>query len=128
MGTALILILLGAFIPDAKIEPPSWADVADWILPDGYSRHSVETWVSVGDDWIVGETKACKSYPLIPVAAHYFREESGNAVGSFLCDDGPKHKVKVTLYGRLNQPEHRTAYWDCTRNPETFTCRQTGAE
>ena len=127
---AIFLILLWIFFSDslATAGPASWVDVYDGVMPEGYSRHSVETWVSADENWIVGETKECKSYPLIPVGARYFGREPGDASGSFLCGDGPKHRVSVNFYGRLNQPEHKTAYWDCTRNPESFTCRQTGAE
>jgi hypothetical protein len=129
-GVILFLVCVRLFLPDSGIGPASWADVADGIMPDGYVRHSVETSISVEENWIVGETKACKSYPLIPEIANHLNDpkEPGYAAASFHCDDGPPHTVTVNLYGHLNQPEHRTAYWRCTRDPEAFTCRQTGAE
>jgi hypothetical protein len=129
-GAVLLFLFVRVFVADSDIGPASWADVADWIIPDGYSRHSVETSISVQDNWIVGETKACKSYPLIPEIARHLNDPKGPsyAAASFHCDDGPLHTVTVNLYGHLNQPEHRTAYWRCTREPDAFTCRETGAD
>jgi hypothetical protein len=102
--------------------------MADWIMPDGYARHSVETSISAQQNWIVGETKACSSFPLRDMEAYRLGKEPGYIAASINCDDGPMHTVTVNLYGRLNQPEHRIAYWNCTRESEGFTCRQTGAE
>lgn len=99
-----------------------------WTPVLSYIPHSVETSISVDENWIVGETKECKSYPLISRVAPHLGKEPGYAAGSLHCDDGPMHTVRVTFYGRLNQPEHKIAYWQCTRNPEAFTCRQTRAE
>jgi uncharacterized membrane protein len=129
-GAILFLIFVRVFLPDSGIGPASWADVYDWIMPDGYSRHSVETSISAQENWFVGEIKDCYSSPLISEIANHLnnRKEPGYVASSINCDDGPKHMVTVTLYGRLNQPEHRTAYWRCTRESEGFTCRQTGAE
>jgi len=125
--TALILILMRAFLPDS-IGPASWADVADWIMPDGYVPHSVESLITVQDNWIIGEAKDCSSSPLNFKAARLIDQEPGYVALGFNCDDGPLHSIKVTLYGHLNQPEHKIAYWRCTRESEGFTCRQTGAE
>jgi hypothetical protein len=128
-GAILFLFVVMCFAP-FDVGPASWSDVADGIMPDGYMRHSVETSISVDKDWIVGETKECKSYPLIPAIASHLNDpkEAGYAAASFHCDDGPTHMVTVNLYGRMNQPEHRIAYWHCTREAQAFTCRQTGAE
>jgi hypothetical protein len=96
---------------------------------NGYFPHFVETEISVQPDWIIGETKNCKSYPHIPQSATYFKKGLGYAADSLYCDDKlSMHLVKVNLYGRLYQPEHNIAYWSCTRNSESFTCRQTGVE
>jgi hypothetical protein len=128
VAVVLVFLLGFAFTPDEGIGPATWGELADSVLPDGYSQHSVETWISVGDGWIGGETKACKSYPLIPPKATYSKKGRGYAVDSFYCDDGAMHMVKTNLYGHLYQPEHRIAYWQCTRESESFTCRQTGGE
>jgi len=128
VGTILLLLFVRFFAPFVAIGPASWADVYDGVMPDGYARHSVETSITVDENWIVGETKDCKSYPLIPVVAKFVGNEPGYAAASFHCDEGPTHTVTVNLYGRLNQPEHTTAYWSCTRESESFTCRQTGTE
>jgi hypothetical protein len=126
-GAILVLIVVRWFAP-FDFGPSSWADVADWIMPDGYARHSVETLITVQGDWIVGEAKDCSSLPLNFKAARLIGEEPGYVALGLNCDDGPRHSVKTTLYGRLNQPEHRIAYWRCTRKSEGFTCRQTGSE
>jgi hypothetical protein len=130
IGTIFMLLLWIAFSDSlATIGPASWADVEDdWNAPVGYSQHSVETSISMDGNWIVGETKECKSYPLSPMVAKFVGDEPGYAAGYFHCDDGPTHKLKVTFYGRYNQPEHQVAYWNCTRESDKFTCRQTGAE
>jgi hypothetical protein len=36
-GAILFLIFVRVFLPDSGIGPASWADVYDWIMPDGYS-------------------------------------------------------------------------------------------
>ena len=125
--------LLNPFVifSDALLEeigPASWADVYDGIVPDGYAQHTVETSISVQQNWFVGETKECSSFPLPEIEASRLGKEWGYVAASINCDDGPMHTVTVNLYGRLNQPEDRIAYWRCTREPEGFACRQTGAE
>jgi len=128
VGTALILTIAKAFSPD-DIGPSSWADVADWIMPDGYVQHSVETSISMQDDWIIGETKECVSAALDFRTAQHLGEEPGYVAPSIACDNkGTEHSVTVKLYRRLNQPEHFLVYWRCTRESESFICRQTGAD
>jgi hypothetical protein len=126
-----LLLLLFVFLSDDLLKgigPATWPDAVDWIISNGYVPHSIETVISVDQNWINGETKSCKSYLRIPQSATFFRKGFGYVGDSFYCDDGPMHRVNVTLYGRLNQPEHTIAYWQCTRNAESFTCRQVGAE
>jgi len=125
---AILICLVVRWFAPFDVGPTSWGGVYDWIMPDGYAEHSVETAISVDEHWIVGETKTCKSFPLDFRIAPQLGKEPGDAVGSFHCDGGPMHTVTVKVYGRINQPEHATAYWRCIRDPEVFTCRQTGAE
>jgi len=127
VGTVLTLLVVRWFAP-FDIGPASWADVADWITPDGYAQHSVETSITAQQNWFVGETKECNSSPLDFRVANQLSKEPGYVAASINCDNGPEHMVTVNLYGRLNQPEHRIAYWRCTRKSEGFTCLQTGAE
>ena len=124
------LLLSTLFIRDFAddVGPLSWADVADWISPEGYAHHSVDASISVQQNWLVGETKECNSVVLDSSLAQQLGKEPGYVAEWIKCDDGPKHTITVNLYGRLNQPEHRIAYWRCTREAEGFTCRQTGAE
>jgi hypothetical protein len=43
-GGAVFLALVGfAFAPDEGIGPATWGEAADWVMPDGYVPHSVET-------------------------------------------------------------------------------------
>jgi hypothetical protein len=95
---------------------------------EGYIPHSVDTSLSAQSNWLVGESKMCHSYALNATNARLSDRKEGSVIGPIVCDDGPMHMVKVTLYGRLEQPEHKFAYWRCTRDADQFTCRQTGAE
>jgi len=95
---------------------------------EGYIPHSVDTSISAQSSWMVGESKACHSYALDATNARLSDRKEGSVIGPIVCDDGPMHMVKVTLYGRLEQPEHKYAYWRCTRDSDQFTCKQTGAD
>jgi hypothetical protein len=110
IGAILLLLLMGG-----------WGDFH-------YIPHTVETSISAQSNWLVGEMKDCYSEPLDPASAFLLHREPGYVAESFNCDDGPKHTMTIKFYGRLNQPEHRIAYWRCTRKSEEFICRQTGAE
>jgi hypothetical protein len=99
---------------------------------EGYIQHGVETTITAQQNWIVGETKECWSPVLDKEIAGKIGKEDGNVTSSINCDDGTLHKMKVNIYGRLNQPEHKLIYWRCTRKSDIysagFTCRETGAE
>jgi hypothetical protein len=99
-GAILTLLVVRWFAP-FDVGPASWDDMADWIMPDGYARHSVETSISAQQNWIVGETKACSSFPLRDMEAYRLGKEPGYIAASINCDDGPMHTVTVNLYGRL---------------------------
>lgn len=88
------------------------ADSAGWI------SHHEDSLITAQDNWFVGESKDCTSYPHKP---------EGDATLRVHCDSGPEHHVNVTFYGRVEQPEYHWATWRCTRNAESFTCKQTGA-
>lgn len=106
----------------------SWADLVDWVAPDGYVQHSIETSISAQQSWMVRETKDCSSAALDSETAINLGKEAGYVASSINCGDGPMHTITVNLYGRLNQPEHKIIHWRCTRESEGFTCRQTGAD
>ena len=126
-GAVLTLLVVRWFAP-FDIGPASWADVSDWIMPDGYAEHTVETSISAQPNWLVGETKECYSAILDPSTAYHLGRESGYVASSIECDDGPHHDMQVKIYGRLEQPENKPfAIWNCTHNADGFTCRQTGA-
>lgn len=51
---------------------------------------------------------------------------SGYAISQVNCDGGPEHSVKVTFFGRTEQSEYAWINWRCTRNEDSFTCKQIG--
>jgi hypothetical protein len=80
--------------------------------------HREDSIITAQANWFVGESKECMSYPVLL--------QKGNAISLISCDGGPEHSVKVTFYGRVKQPEYRWINWRCTRNEDSFTCKQTG--
>jgi CHASE2 domain-containing sensor protein len=119
IGAILLLLLMGG-----------WGDfdLFHWTPLLSYIPHAVESSITVNQDWIVGESKECTSVIIPSVFANSINKKTGYAVLSFHCDDGPFRDMKVRIYGRTEQPEHKIAKWNCTRESEGFTCRQTGAE
>ncbi len=90
--------------------------------------HSVETLITAQPNWLVGEMKNCSSEVLDPDMAREFGKEYGYVAEFISCDDGPAHMIKVTFQAPLIQPGHRSIKWHCTRETDSFTCRQTGTE
>lgn len=119
IGAILLLLLLGG-----------WGnfDLFHWTPLLSYIPHTVESSITVNQDWIVGESKECTSVIIPSVLANSINKKAGYAVLSFHCDDGPFRDMKVRIFGRTEQPEHKITKWNCTRESEEFTCRQTGAE
>lgn len=91
----------------------------------GLIAHTDEAQVTAEINWFIGESKTCHSTPLDKDAALAVGKNYGNAVSLFACDSGPTHDVKVTFYGRRDQPEYGTVFWRCTRNENGFTCAET---
>jgi hypothetical protein len=94
----------------------------------GYVSHTIETSITAQPAWLVGEVKDCLSGTLDANSARLLGYEPGYVAQSIVCDDGPEHKMKVTLKGELSQPEHKWIRWRCTREAEGFGCEQVGAE
>lgn len=94
---------------------------------DGEISHTVETSISVQENWLIGESKECTSPVLDAKTAEYIHQESGYVASFVACDDGSQHAIKVKFYGQLNQPTHKLILWRCTRESEGFTCKQKGA-
>ena len=88
----------------------------------GWVSHEENSTITAQANWLVGESKPCKSKPM--------DANIGYAMGYLECDDGPAHSVKITFYGRKDQPEYKEVFWVCTRNSflndAAFTCKQTG--
>ncbi|HLI63189.1 MAG TPA: hypothetical protein VKV05_07295 [Terriglobales bacterium] len=100
----------------------------DWADSQGYVSHSLETPIQAQGNWMVGETKDCNSFPLDSSGAKLWDKPVGYAAAEIACDGGPYRSMKVKLYGRVEQPEHRYVTWRCTREADSFTCWQRGAE
>jgi hypothetical protein len=92
---------------------------------DGWIPHREETTITAQSNWFQGESKDCISNPLDPRTAQAMKKPEGYAMSKILCDDGPEHVVRITFYGRLEQPQHTWVAWRCTRNSDSFTCKQT---
>jgi hypothetical protein len=106
----------GLFIICLLIIFYQWAD-SNWI------PHHADTMISAEESWFVGESKECVSSPLDTKTAAAVGKDAGYAVDSLTCDSGPYRNVKVTIYGRVNQPENDSVNWKCTREQDGFTCR-----
>jgi hypothetical protein len=94
----------------------------------GYISHGAESIITVDSNWLVGESKSCKSFPINSALADAVGERSGYAFWYVKCDDGAAHKIHVEFWGERNQPENTAALWKCARGTDSFTCRQTGSE
>ncbi len=105
-----------------------WESSASWI------SHREETLITVNADWLVGESKDCWSIALDSQSAVRLGKETGYAMYSVNCGDGPQHSIKVNFYGREIQGEGRLIKWRCEReqpsfwNYNSFTCYETGTE
>jgi hypothetical protein len=62
----------------------------------GFISHTVETGITAQQNWFVGETKYCSSFPTPPEFASP-DSPAGFALNSVRCDDGPSHQVKIAF-------------------------------
>ena len=95
-------------------------DSAGWLA---HHEHSV---ITAKENWFVGESKDCASYPLDAKTAQVINKPVGYAISRLDCDGGPEHNVPITFWGRTEQPEYQWITWRCTRNSDFFTCWQIG--
>jgi hypothetical protein len=106
------------------------AAIVFWIYTgidsEGWIPHSEDSVITAQANWFVGESKNCLSYPLDAKTAQILGKPTGYAISRIACDDGPEHAVKITFYGRTEQPERQWINWRCTRNSDSFTCKQLG--
>jgi hypothetical protein len=114
----IVLVLIG--LPFGIFEIYSWMDKSRQIA------HQEETVITARSDWLVGESKDCWSATLNSDVSAHLGKESGYAMSSISCDDGPEHEMKVTFYGQKVQIEYKVVNWRCSRNEISFTCNQTG--
>ena len=102
--------------------------IYNWIDENGYLPHTVEASIQAQQNWLVGETKLCSSVPLGYQFSQLRNKKEGFVAALIDCNGGPYHTMQVKLYGRTEQPEHKAVTWRCTRETESFTSWQTGAE
>ena len=100
----------------------------EWLDSIGWISHQENTSISARSDWLVGESKECRSATLDGDGAALTGKKVGYAMSAVSCDDGPEHKMEVTFYGRIEQLDHKLVKWRCTKGYLGFTCWQTGAE
>jgi hypothetical protein len=90
-------------------------------------QHRQDSVITAESNWFVGESKDCTSYPLDEKTAHGMEKPTGYAISKISCDGGPEHIVKITFLDRTEQPDHSWVRWRCTRNQDSFTCKETDA-
>lgn len=84
--------------------------------------HDAESTITAQANWILGESKYCTSLPEAATDKH----EAGYAFEFANCDEGPSHLVKITFWGREEQPEYVQVNWKCVRNADQLTCADQG--
>ena len=92
----------------------------------GWVPHRRDSVVTAEANWFVGESKDCMSNPLNALDASNMNKAKGYAISKISRDGGPEHSIQVMFYGRIEQPEYSWIRWRCTRNEDSFTCRQIG--
>lgn len=100
--------------------------IYDYIDSHGWVPHKKESIITAQDNWFVGERKDCASSPLDDQNARILKKPKGYAIQQINCDTGPERSVSVRFWGRTQQPEYDWVRWRCTRNQDSFTCKQTG--
>jgi hypothetical protein len=87
-------------------------------------EHREDSVITAQANWFVGESKECTSYPLDAKTAQIVNKPKGYAISQIKCDGGSEHSVKISFFGRTEQPEYDWITWRCTRNQDSFTCKQ----
>jgi len=90
----------------------------------GWMEHREDSVITAQANWFIGESKDCTSYPLDAKTAQALNKPKGYSVSQINCDGGPEHQVKISFFGRTEQPEYDWITWRCTRNDGSFTCKQ----
>ncbi len=104
----------------------------DFLDSVGWISHREQTLITANADWLVGESKECWSITLDSHGASLLDKDTGYAMYSVDCGDGPQHSIKVKFYGREIQGQHTLVRWRCEReqpsffNDDAFTCYETG--
>lgn len=99
----------------------------NWMDEAGYISHTVETTITAEPGWLVGESKTCVTNPLSAEDARFYKTKRGDVTHTVSCDNGPYHQIKVTFWGRTERTDERAKdngiTWKCTKNSDSFTCR-----
>ncbi len=100
-------------------------------------RENVDLSMDILDKWDVGESKDCMSYPLTDELAKITnRSMEVSAIKPLDCnrpgliietDLGQQlPNVPITFWGRTEQSAYEWVVWRCTRNSDSFICKQIG--
>jgi len=99
--------------------------IRELIQSDGWNTKKTASYGEA--NWFVGESKDCTSYALDEKTAHSMEKPVGYSISKISCDGGSEHSVKITFFGRIEQSDHSWIRWRCTRNQDSFTCKETDA-
>jgi hypothetical protein len=99
-----------------------------WIDSTGWISHREDSLITAKENWFVGESKECRSVPASKGVGGLLGKPEGYAYTMISCDNGPEHNVKITFWGKPEQPGYEVLNWRCTRESDSFTCKQLGAE
>lgn len=135
VGWTVLVALLAAALWTVFEFGPRVYDVAD---SEGWIPHQEESWISADGTWLVGESRICTSSPhrSDPVLDEFERKINadtvapepqrsvGYAFSNLTCDGGPAHRIKITFWGRREQPEYISVSWKCARGTSDFTCTE----
>ncbi len=135
VGWTVLVALLAAALWTVFVFGPRVYDLAD---SEGWIPHPEESWISADGTWLVGESRICTSSPYRsdPVLDEFERKINadtvapepqrsvGYAFSNLTCDAGPAHRIKITFWGRREQPEYISVSWKCTRGSSDFTCTE----
>lgn len=81
----------------------------------GVVQHNRQEVITASADWMPGETRTCTSF-------------GHNAFAFLNCGGGRPRLMAVRFFGREQQPEYSLVFWKCTRNDDSFTCREAAGE
>lgn len=97
--------------------------VNEWLDSAGKLPHEEKTLIKTPDNWFIGESRDCISMPTEPRGYAFSRVDC--AVEGRQA--APYQHMKIRFWGHKGQPENALIYWNCLREEDRFTCRETSA-